>query len=609
MVHFTCLKKYIILACFCLTLILACFCPALAPAAFRPTPALAADDENQPAQGQESEAAQGLEGDELKTQFLAQTQEREQYEAGHCYDPHRPVRDGAIRESFHWQDDPLYEDPATHYRVWIRDSEGRLAEDEKAQLLESMKALAAYGNVTFDLNSSEGDAAEYYDMLYRDQGYADDSGILLVVCEGSRTVSLFCQGKVQDHIDGKTAFEIGTRSSIDLRHAEEQDGMYFMFARKSMAYLLIFLSASGRSVNPESGCTAWVMDGGQMFSAEKRQEILEAARDLAKDTNIVVATGDYYSDWGKWPFEIPYTDHENYLQIYLNDNKGTMRPILSIKTGETFPEVVSDNELKTLALMFTLQYDEEKIGSWLGQIYEAVHKIRSHDEITVSADSGYEIRITDTEDILSDKEEQQLLEIMKPVAEYGNVAFESYASRESGEDYCRKKYRDKGFFDRSGTVFLVNMYERYLWLYTGGEMEKTISARRAVSITDNVYRLASSGQYYACAAKVFDQEKTLLRGGFILQPMRLICCLAIAFALSLLAVYKLICKERGIKSMLPKRIISMSGEVALAGAAAVTVTKTVVNSDSGGGGSSHGGGGFSGGGFSGGGFSGGGHKF
>lgn len=238
-------------------------------------------------------------------------------------------------------------------------------------------------------------------------------------------------------------------------------------------------------------------------------------------------------------------------------------------------------------------------------VFASSNESRQDDSLYEDPVTHYRLWIRDRQDILTDEKKAELLEIMKPITEYGNVAFESYSGNESGYEYCAKNYREQGFFDNSGTVFLINMTERYMWLYTGGKMEKTISAKRAVSIVDNVYRLASNGNYYKCAAEVFHQIETLLKGGLILQPMRLICCLFIAFAGSLLVVYMFICKERGIKSALPKRVPAMTEGAALIGATSVRVTKTVSNSSSGGGSS---GGGSSGGG-GGGGFSGGGHGF
>ena len=251
---------------------------------------------------------------------------------------------------------------------------------------------------------------------------------------------------------------------------------------------------------------------------------------------------------------------------------------------------------------------ELNVVSWIRSLYEGYFRKQTEDMISVTAESGYSISIDDSEELLSAEEKEQLLEVMNTLADYGNVAFESYSSHTSGEDYCTEQYRRKGFFDKSGTVFLIDMAQRHLWLYTGGQMEKTISARRAVSITDNVYRLASKGQYYDCVAEAFRQEAVLLEGGFILQPMRMICCFLIAFGICLLGVYRFICRERGIRSGLPERVISVTGKTALTGAASVTVTKRVV-SDSGGGGFSGGGSSGGGGGGGGGGFSGGGHSF
>ena len=156
------------------------------------------------------------------------------------------------------------------------------------------------------------------------------------------------------------------------------------------------------------------------------------------------------------------------------------------------------------------------------------------------------------------------------------------------------------------------MGRRNIWIYSDGAIYRTINKAYANTITDNVYRYASRGEYYECAWNVFDQAETLLEGGRISMPMKHISNLLIASVCALLLNFILLLFQR------------KTGYAPVKEAAAAMTTATAVSimskrktkskrhlhveSDGGsGGGSSGGGGGGGGGGGSSGG--GGGHSF
>lgn len=151
--------------------------------------------------------------------------------------------------------------------------------------------------------------------------------------------------------------------------------------------------------------------------------------------------------------------------------------------------------------------------------------------------TGYRVELIDNANLLTDEEEAKLIEVMKPITAYGNVAFitNDYATyRGSAEECARESYLEL-FGTDSGTVFLIDMYTRYIWIHSDGEVYKTINTNYANTITDNAYKLATNKQYYNCAVKVFEQIITLLEGGRIAQPMKYICnaILGLIIALSL----------------------------------------------------------------------------
>ncbi len=229
--------------------------------------------------------------------------------------------------------------------------------------------------------------------------------------------------------------------------------------------------------------------------------------------------------------------------------------------------------------------------------------------MTLKADG--QIIIEDDEDLLSDAEEKALLEHMEPISEYGGVAFVTVSQYGDTSVYAKNQYREY-FGKSSGFLFLIDMGRRNIWIFSDGTIYKTINKAYANTITDNVYRYATRGEYYECAASVYDQAKILLEGGHIAQPMKHISNALIALVCALLLNFVLLLIQRKEKYVPVKEIAA-----AMTTAAAVSIlskkkTKSKrhlhVESDSssGGGYSGGGGGGGGGGGSSGGG---GGHSF
>ncbi len=155
-----------------------------------------------------------------------------------------------------------------------------------------------------------------------------------------------------------------------------------------------------------------------------------------------------------------------------------------------------------------------------------------------NASSGYELYIEDYANLLTPSEEAQLTEVMKPITEYGNVIFLSINSNPSSttERYVESFYQ-KHWGRESGTIFIIDMDERYIWIYSDGEIYKTITKSYATTITDNVYSFASDKEYYHCAEVAFSQISTLLEGQWIAQPMKWISNAFLAIALALFINY------------------------------------------------------------------------
>ena len=214
--------------------------------------------------------------------------------------------------------------------------------------------------------------------------------------------------------------------------------------------------------------------------------------------------------------------------------------------------------------------------------------------------------IQDDADLLTAEEEEKLYQDMMPLCEYGEPMF--WTTQESGDYYslARQFYHSRLGNKESGTLFVINMHARQLTIFSDGAIYRVVNTGEAETITDNVFRMAGKGEYYACASSVFDQILRLMRGEEIARPMKQVSNLLLAMTLALLAVYLYLAHryENRPKTGVVKAALPVTATAAAA-FAATTVhhqtrlakrQRTKITSDSGGHGGGGGGGGHGGGG-------------
>ena len=212
-------------------------------------------------------------------------------------------------------------------------------------------------------------------------------------------------------------------------------------------------------------------------------------------------------------------------------------------------------------------------------------------------ENGYCIYLKDDADLLTDEEEQMLLSDMAPVTEYGGAAFVSgYYYGQDTSDAAKDAYRQY-FGKNSGTLFMIDMGNRNIYIFSDGAIYRVITKPYANTITDNIYRYATRGEYYTCAKEAFSQIKTLLDGGRISQPMKYITNALTALILSLLINYAMMKRTAKIAKPTAAAILGAMTVGFHTGSRQTRVMRSVRRYT--GSSSSHGGGG--GGGFSGGG--------
>lgn len=224
--------------------------------------------------------------------------------------------------------------------------------------------------------------------------------------------------------------------------------------------------------------------------------------------------------------------------------------------------------------------------------------------------TGYSAFIRDEEDLLTDEEEAELAEYMAPMTDYGNVMFLSADGDYADPvDYLDWNYGD--WFYEDGTIFLIEMSNRQLRLENSGIIQDTITPSYSNSIMDNVYRMASEGDYAGCAKEVFYECTVLMDGGRIARPMKYICNALLALICALLVNYLAIRVSSGNRRVTKKELErAIAASIVYGGVQKKRIAHRKIESSSGGGSFGGGGGSFGGGGGGGGGgHSGGGHGF
>lgn len=152
-------------------------------------------------------------------------------------------------------------------------------------------------------------------------------------------------------------------------------------------------------------------------------------------------------------------------------------------------------------------------------------------------ETGFHVLLEDDAQLLNPEERARLAEEMQQITAYGNVAFKSISYNSYSASYYACEFYYDTFGLSSGTLFLIDMDNREIYIYSDGAVYKTITDSYANTITDNVYRYASQEEYYTCASEAYQQIHALLEGRKIAQPMKYISNALLALILAALINY------------------------------------------------------------------------
>ena len=233
--------------------------------------------------------------------------------------------------------------------------------------------------------------------------------------------------------------------------------------------------------------------------------------------------------------------------------------------------------------------------------------INVYGEPLAETNNRYQVIIEDDADLLTAEEETKLKDKMYKLSEYGNIIFKSINENNTTTESYARNYYHENFSTESGSVFLIDMHNRNIYIFSDGANYNTITNSKALIITDNVYQYATNQEYYTCAEEAFSQMESLLAGQKIAEPMRHTSNAVIAIVLAFFINFFIVLGASRIKKAEQSEIIkncAISFSVSnIVGNLVGTHSVYSPISDSGG---SSGGGGGGGGGSSGGG---GGHSF
>ena len=231
-------------------------------------------------------------------------------------------------------------------------------------------------------------------------------------------------------------------------------------------------------------------------------------------------------------------------------------------------------------------------------------------------ETGFYVSVEDAADLLTDEEEISLLTDLLPMTEYGNASVATGYSDDFQSTYdfaadCYEALFGKG--TESGTMFMIDMENREIYIYNDGENLRNIDKGYAYVITDNVYKYASREEYYQCILEAYRQLRDVLEGRKIAQPMKYASNALLALALAMILNYVILRLTGSAKTPSDRKILDSIVFTSAVAAPMAVFTGTSKrysppsrSSGGGGGFSGGGGGGGGGGGHTGGG---GGHRF
>lgn len=203
---------------------------------------------------------------------------------------------------------------------------------------------------------------------------------------------------------------------------------------------------------------------------------------------------------------------------------------------------------------------EESIPFEFPEIPQTIDPLEEESEevLYTNPDTGFQAVVQDKASLIQNMD--SLKEYMVPITQYENILFAStnYNSL-SQKEYARHVGNSIFGTNADYSVFLLDMYNRQLFIFSSESMYRKIPSSKANIITDNVYKYASNDEYDTCAQSAFEQLYMVLNGDPLSSPMKFICCLLISLVGGLTICWIVMSSSNAIKKASYQEIESGMG--------------------------------------------------
>lgn len=248
---------------------------------------------------------------------------------------------------------------------------------------------------------------------------------------------------------------------------------------------------------------------------------------------------------------------EEYYKERFGESSGTILVIdwhtreLCIYSSGYSHTIITDEEAERIINETKESFKGNELPNGTSKVLYKIYKLYNPtSEVTEETIGDFKLIIEDEANLLTPEEIEKLHDKMTTLTEWGNVAFKTipvggnnYGSTSSFAD----AYYHEKFGTESGSVFIIDMDKRMIYIFSDGYNYTIINDGKAEIITDNIYQYASREDYYTCAYTAFDQMSTLLDGGKILEPMRHISNIVVSIVLAFFINFLIVAKSTKIK--------------------------------------------------------------
>jgi len=329
--------------------------------------------------------------------------------------------------------------------------------------------------------------------------------------------------------------------------------------RKYLKYLFIIIAlfsitfnvkAEEETTPTEERYISFVDDEANMYSRENEEKFQKETETFTKYGYFAIKTVIKHDNSLK-----EYA--EEYYKERFGESSGTILVIewytreLCIYSSGYSHTIITDEEAERIINETKESFKGNELPNGTSKVLYEIYKLYNPtSEVTEETIGDFKLIIEDEANLLTPEEIEKLHDKMASLTEWGNVAFKTvpvggntYGSTAS----LASAYYHEKFGTESGSVFIIDMDKRNIYIFSDGYNYTIITDGKAEIITDNIYRYATNEDYYTCAYTAFDQMSTILSGGKILEPMRHISNIVVAIVLAFFINFLIVSSSTRIK--------------------------------------------------------------